>query len=794
MQRHELLPAGPGWVLTPAEQRLVECAANGIWWIPEVPEEKKNWDKDPAKSASWPEECELRFEVILCLITGTPWSKDGRPWPLDPRGVLIANAKIDGDVTLRGCELLAEISFYGCAIIGQVDLRGARTRSIGFTASKVNSFLAVNAIIDGDLWLDDKFQSEDFVELSNAEITGHLKCTNSTLGSARVPNDEDPNNAVLHCFALQVGTSVYLDGDFHACGCVNFRNARIHGDFACAGHVENKSKDKKTGVIAIDCDAIDVGGAVYLNNGLRVDGAARFVQATVGAHFDGRGATFTCGKDCIALTCYGISIRGEVLLSDGFSSVGTVYFTNGMIGRDLKCSGASFTHADDDIFKQALVCAFADIQGSVQFMRDAKDRGFCAHGNVTFVGAEIGGYLVLVDASLANPELEALSCYGLRVGADVEVTGTNRFDGDVDFAFATVDGKFLMTVATEDQVDRAGKVISGVSGKLALSWARIGGVFMCTGKFVNAKGPSLEGFGVSVGADVFLARSFTAKGAVELSSAIVGRDLICEGGSFDNPGGTALSINSARIGMGLILSGVKSLAGTLSLEQAEARFIQDDGSAWPLAGSGDIILDGFTYQRFSGPTTDVGWKTRLEWLERQPKDHLTKHFKSQPWVQLIDVLHAMGHEEDARIIGTKRAQRVAHNIPWWRGWSRLWSSFLGITVGYGYRPWRAAQLSALFIAIGSVVFSYAYSDGYMSSRDGSVIAYMTEHNTPEVPSNLPQIQRDHLCVRCLLAHRRAWSGQSLGAFISDALSARSDAQPNQARTRSSLRGFAGQET
>jgi hypothetical protein len=83
--------------------------------------------------------------------------------------------------------------------------------------------------------------------------------------------------------------------------------------------------------------------------------------------------------------------------------------------------------------------------------------------------------------------------------------------------------------------------------------------------------------------------------------------------------------------------------------------------------------------------------------------------------QLARVLRTMGHDAQARKIGmAKREASLA------RSWRRVWRVPLRVTIGHGYRPWRALGWLALMLAVGSGVFWYAGAAGAMApARDAA---------------------------------------------------------------------------
>jgi len=87
-------------------------------------------------------------------------------------------------------------------------------------------------------------------------------------------------------------------------------------------------------------------------------------------------------------------------------------------------------------------------------------------------------------------------------------------------------------------------------------------------------------------------------------------------------------------------------------------------------------------------------------------------FFPQPYEQLAKVLREQGREEDATgvLIGKNEDRGKYARMG---RLERFWHRFLGATIAYGYRPWRAFWLSVIVIALGWVVFLVAYKAGLM---------------------------------------------------------------------------------
>ncbi|KPP87867.1 MAG: Nuclease inhibitor from bacteriophage T4 [Rhodobacteraceae bacterium HLUCCO07] len=106
-------------------------------------------------------------------------------------------------------------------------------------------------------------------------------------------------------------------------------------------------------------------------------------------------------------------------------------------------------------------------------------------------------------------------------------------------------------------------------GEVRLATAVIGGQLVCKGgRFENAWGKALNAEGAEVKGDVFLSEGFAAKGAVSLSGAVISGQLSCEGGRFENAGGDALNAQGAAVKGDVFLSEGFAAKGEVSLSGA----------------------------------------------------------------------------------------------------------------------------------------------------------------------------------------------------------------------------------
>ncbi len=327
---------------------------------------------------------------------------------------------------------------------------------------------------------------------------------------------------------------------------------------------------------------------------------------------------------------------------------------------------------------------FADgvnVKGSV-FLR----QGFTAEGEVQLLGAQIGGNLECSGGAFKNARGKALNADGAEVKVSV----------------------FLRQDFTAE-------------GEVRLLGAQIGGNLECSGgAFKNAGGKALDADGAKVKGSVFLRQGFTAEGEVLLLRAQIGGNLQCDGGAF-----SALSAETAVIKGGLLWRQIANPQNAkLNLINASVGAIVDDEASWPKAGN--LALDGFVYQRFSGRKTPKDAKKRLEWLDRLDE------FSTQPYRQLAKVLRETGDERGAdrvlyemerrawqreaelAIQEGQRDGRVAARARFLSWWLRAKACILRITIGYGVYPLRVWEALAFLVALGFSLFHLGYFRGAMT--------------------------------------------------------------------------------
>lgn len=327
-----------------------------------------------------------------------------------------------------------------------------------------------------------------------------------------------------------------------------------------------------------------------------------------------------------------------------------------------------------------------NVDGSV-FLRD----GFRAEGEVRFLGATIRGDFTCDKGQFINPKGVALAADGMKVGGNVFLRHGFTAEGEVRLAGGRIGGQLNCEsgrfthpegyALNANSVEVGGDVFLRDSfraeGEVRFRGASVGGHFNCnTGQILHGEGYALSADGLSVKGSVFLGFGFKAEGRVSFADATIGRQFVWT--QITEPERTTLDLRSARIGT-----------------------LWDDTQSWP--GKGKALLHGLVYDEIY-ERAPLSARARIDWLERQPEYH------PQPYAQLATVLRKLGREEDAKkvlIAKESHPGRLA-GLTWL---DRVMHRALGVTMRYGYRPWRLAWFGLLVVLVGWGVFRWGASPG-----------------------------------------------------------------------------------
>ncbi|MFD9890772.1 hypothetical protein ACFWY9_15610 [Amycolatopsis sp. NPDC059027] len=281
--------------------------------------------------------------------------------------------------------------------------------------------------------------------------------------------------------------------------------------------------------------------------------------------------------------------------------------------------------------------------------------GLKAIGPVTMEGAAIDGALNLRDAELSSP-------------GDVCLDGTNLGVGS---------GVLASRLATV--------------GEVRLTGARVGGTLDITeATLTSAGGKALRADNVVVGADLRATR-VSARGCVDLRGGkITGRLDLAHAELSNDDGVLALRVSSGSAAE-LSLREAKPIRGLVSLQNARFDLLTAPPEVWPEV----VKLNGL---RYGALAPHLPARERLPLLKRNEDG-----FVPESYTQLAAAYSSVGDDVSAREVGLARQRHQRGTRP---RYARIWGYLQDVTVGYGYRPLRAAAWLALLLAVGTLVFGF----------------------------------------------------------------------------------------
>jgi hypothetical protein len=296
-------------------------------------------------------------------------------------------------------------------------------------------------------------------------------------------------------------------------------------------------------------------------------------------------------------------------------------------------------------------------------------------------------------------------------------------------------------------VSLEGAVITAHSekGAVRLLGARVGGSLYCSSaKIRNESGAALRAEGLRVDQDVFLTDGFEAvgkgeRGAVSLLGARVGGSLYCTSAKIRNESGPAIDADRLHVDQGVYLSDRFQAVGGGDFEAVRLHgahiggylHLDPEGIQHRCDQRARLLLDGMTYSGIPIGLPLDGWLTLLQEATQ---------YAAQPYQQLAAAHRAAGHDRDVRkILMEQRRHQIRTSAEAsavvsaglrasraYFAWAlqvlagkgeRAWARLTGLTLGYGYQPWRAliGLLAVLVVAVTLCVFT----DGALAQTKNS---------------------------------------------------------------------------
>jgi hypothetical protein len=275
--------------------------------------------------------------------------------------------------------------------------------------------------------------------------------------------------------------------------------------------------------------------------------------------------------------------------------------------------------------------------------------GFVATGQIFLDSTQVRGSVNIDGGRLSNPGGTALSMRRLGVSGRLSCSEGFSADGEIVLINARVEGNM--------EFHRA--ALSNPGGRALALWEVItgGGIDCCEG--------------------------FTAKGTLSIRGSRIAATLCFEETTIDGD----LHLRGVEAAS-LKIGPQTALLGAVDLRHTRVGVLDDVPGQWPA----HLLMNGFTYDSLEAP---LPVQERLDWLAKEA-------YQPQPYEQLAAVYRGHGHDEAARdvLLAKQRRRRAGQRLG-----ARLWGYLQDWTVGYGYRPFRAALWLAALLLIGMLVFT-----------------------------------------------------------------------------------------
>lgn len=228
-----------------------------------------------------------------------------------------------------------------------------------------------------------------------------------------------------------------------------------------------------------------------------------------------------------------------------------------------------------------------------------------------------------------------------------------------------------------------------VRGEVRLDGATVGGsIALDDADLSNPGGHALCARSLEVRADV-RARNLRTRGGIDLRGSRIAGSLDFTGARLSNPGGTALRASSCTIGE-LWLYRCEPIEGRLHLRRSRIDVLGFE----PEVAPGEVLFNNLSYTALN-PHEPAD--RRLPLLERDGDGYVPYAYE-----QLAAAYRHAGDEGAARLVQLAKLRRHRATLP---RLGRTWGHLQDSTVGYGFRPLRAAVWLLSLLATGSIAFA-----------------------------------------------------------------------------------------
>ncbi|MBT2447235.1 membrane-associated oxidoreductase [Streptomyces sp. ISL-43] len=231
-----------------------------------------------------------------------------------------------------------------------------------------------------------------------------------------------------------------------------------------------------------------------------------------------------------------------------------------------------------------------------------------------------------------------------------------------------------------------------VHGQTRINGATVGGQINLDDARLLAPGATaLHAETLTVGTDLRAMR-MEASGRVNLSGSRIPGQLNLAYARLANPGGFALRASSCVIGE-VWLRSCETVRGTVNLRRSQFDLLHMPAETWPEK----IRIDGLTYRTLA---PHLPAEQRLPALEREESGYLPYAYE-----QLASAYRTAGDEAAARTVQLAKLRRHRRTLP---RHARVWGLLQDATVGYGFRPLRAAGWLLALLFTGTIAYWFQH--------------------------------------------------------------------------------------
>ncbi len=301
-------------------------------------------------------------------------------------------------------------------------------------------------------------------------------------------------------------------------------------------------------------------------------------------------------------------------------------------------------------------------------------------GGVRLTDAHIGTDLLLSRLTVGpNRNGRSLDADGLAVGQDLDAEFLDS-TGEISLRSARIGGRFSM---------RGSSLRQGPDGRYALNAARI----TVEHELQLSSGYSNGRYDGGTPPDGLLTQPFECEGAVRLDDGRFGNALVVNKARFTLTGDQQVSLRRVQTPELRFVLGARPEGG-ISLAGARVGRLTDSAGSWPAEGR--IDLRGFSYDALISDG-DFPLPDRIAWIHRA-----TREYSPEPYEKLAQALRDGGEDTYARevLLARQRKRRETLSTV-----GKVWGYLQDATVGYGYRPGRAALWMAALWALSALYFS-----------------------------------------------------------------------------------------